>query len=371
MFGFGKKYFLGIDIGTSSIKIVELESDGNKPILSNYGWVYLNESIKNNDSLVLWERYISKILQEGKFKAKDTYVSISSSGSLITLLELPEMEKEDLDQAIKFEAHKYVPVPLEEVVLSWDIVGEVNSEKSKIDNVPKEELEKDIDANSQQKTSVSSKKIQVLLVAAPRDKVEKYEKLAQEVGLKLKSIEVEGFSIARSLIGNDQGNFIIVDIGAKVCNIILAEKGVIKVNRNIYSGGIDITRAIARSLNIEESRAENLKIKGENFFAKESGVTFPSMEVIVSEIKRVIEAYYKSIGKSKIDNVILSGGTADLKGLVDYFQNSLGIRTMVGNPFSRIEYLRALDPKINEFKACFSVAIGLALKGVKENLKKK
>ena len=367
MFGFGKKYFLGIDIGTSSIKIVELELDGNRPVLSNYGWVYLEELVKENDSLALWKKYVSKIIRDGKIKAKDAYVSISSSGSLITLIEFPEMEKADMDQAIRFEAHKYVPVPLEEVVLSWDVVGVANSDSNNF----RKEPEKNIGANPQQQVSVPTKKVQVLLVAAPKNKVEKYEKMAQDVGLNLKSIEIEGFSMARSLIGNDQGNFIIVDIGARVCNIILAEKGIIKVNRNIYSGGVDITRAIAKNLNVEESRADNLKIKGTNFFAKESGVTLPSVEIIISEIKRIIEAYYRNNGKNKIDSLILSGGTADLTGIADYFQNSLGIKTIAGNPFGRVDYLKALEPKLNELKARFSVAIGLALKGAEESLKNK
>jgi type IV pilus assembly protein PilM len=369
MFGFGKKYFLGVDIGTSSIKIVELELGGNKPVLSNYGWVSLEELIKEKDSLALWKKYISKIIQEGKFKGRDAYVSIPSSGSLITLIEFPGMEREDLDQAIRFEAHKYIPVPLEEVVLSWDVIGSVGTEKTT--EIPRQESDKGLINNSQQKEIVPLRKVQVLLVAAPKIKVEKYEELIKEVDLELKSMEIEGFSMTRSLIGNDQGNFIIVDMGARVCNIILAEKGIIKVNRNISSGGLDITRAIAKSLNIEEPRADNLKIKGENLITGESKMTFPSMEVIINEIKRIIEAYYRNNGKNKIDSLIISGGTANLKGIVEYFQNSLGIKTIIGNPLSRIEYPRILDPKLNELKARFSVAVGLALKGVEESLKKK
>lgn len=364
MFGFGKKYFLGIDIGTSSIKIVELGLDGNKPVLSNYGWVYLEELVKEKDSLALWRRYISKIIQEGKFKSKDAFVSISSSGSLITLIEFPEMEKEDLNQAIRFEAHKYVPVPLEEVVLSWDV-----AESSK--NNLKKSSDQVVMDNSEQEKNEVSRKIQVLLVAAPKNKVGKYEELIKDLDLKLKSIEIEGFSMTRALIGNDQGNFIILDMGARVCNIILVEKGMIKVNRNVSSGGLDITRTIAKSLNIEDSRADSLKMGGENFITGESKITFPSMEIVVNEIKRIIEAYYKNSEKKKIDGLILSGGTSGLKGIDEYFQNALGIKTMIGDPLSRIGYPRELEPKLNELKTRFSVSIGLALKGVEEYLKSK
>jgi len=329
----------------------------------------LEELVKEKDSLALWKKYISKIIQEGKFKAREAYVSIPSSGSLITLIEFPRMEREDLDQAIRFEAHKYVPVPLEEVVLSWDVIGSIGTEKAT--EISKQEPNKGAVNSSQQKESALLGKVQVLLVAAPKVKVAKYEELIKEVDLDLRSMEIEGFSMTRSLIGNDQGNFIIVDIGARVCNIILAEKGTIKVNRNISSGGLDITRTIAKNMNIEEPRADSLKIKGENLVAGESKMTFPSLEVIVNEIKRIIEAYYRTNGKNKIDGLIISGGTANLKGIVEHFQSSLGIKTIIGNPLGRIEYPKILDPKLNELKANFSVAIGLALKGVEESLKNK
>lgn len=363
MFGLGKKSFLGIDIGTSSIKIVELEMAENKPVLSNYGWVHLDELVREKDSLALWKKYISKILHDGKFKSKSAYFSIPSAGSLITLIEFPEMSEEDLNQAIKFEAHKYVPVPLEEVVLSWDIIGKTESFEMKNDQKEEKKL-------GVPEKAVSSGKIQGLLVAAPKEKVKKYETLISELGLKLKSIEIEGFAMIRSLVGDDPGRFLIVDIGARVCNIILIEKGTIKVNRNIYAGGLDITKNIGKNLNIEEKRAENLKINGENFLVGESKITFPPIEIIINEIKRILEAFYKNGEKDKIDAVIISGGTAKLKGITDYFQNALGIKTVIGNPLSRVGYPVILEPKLEEFRSRFSVAIGLALKGIEDSLKK-
>jgi type IV pilus assembly protein PilM len=364
MFGFGKNTFLGIDIGTSSIKIVELKVDGNKPVLSNYGWVYLEDLVKEKEAVELWAKYISRIVKEGKFKGRDAYVSVSSAGSLITLIEFPDMGKEELDQAIRFEAHKYVPVPLEEVVLSWDVVGVVNAEPKQRDLSKNECLVK------KDQPVFAQKKIQVLLVAAPKNKIEKYEKLINESGLELKSIEIENFSMVRSLIGNDPGSFVVLDIGARVCNVILVEKGVIKVNRNIYSGGLDITRVIGKGMNIEEKRAERLKTSGENFLSGEAKMLFPSLENVVGEVKRVLDVYYRNNGNKKVDSLILSGGTAGLKGITEYFQNALNIKTIIGNPLGRIAYPKELEPKINQLKARLSVAVGLALKGVEEYLRK-
>jgi len=212
-------------------------------------------------------------------------------------------------------------------------------------------------------------KYQVLLVAASKNKVAKYEKIVKGAGLELKGIEIESFSMTRSLIGNDQGNFIIVDVGSRVCNIALVERGVIKVNRNIDAGGKDITRSIASGLNISEERAEKLKTSGNDIFSADLAINYPTLELIVSETSRVIKSFYKNEDNSKVDAIILSGGTANLFGITKYFTDKLNVRTIVGNPFSRIDYNKKLEPVISLMKTHFSVAVGLALRGEK-NAKK-
>ncbi len=355
MFWFGKNAFLGVDVGNSSIKIVELEVRDNKPVLSNYAWMDLSQAKGLKMDEKVWELCLKKIVKEGKIKAKNTYVSISSPGSLIILFELPEMAKEDLDQAVRFEAHKYVPVSsMEDVVISWDILGP-----------PMQDYPAKASSNPAQDKK-SGKMVQILLVAASKNEVAKCERAIRNANLKLKSIEVENFALTRSLIGNDQGNFVIAEIGSIVCNIILVEKGIIKSSRNIDAGGGDITRVISSSLQIDEKRVEQMKMSGENFFNSELGINLPVLEAIVGEIKKVLYNYYKGEEHNRLNGVILSGGTAGLKGLENYFSNALKIKTFVGNPLSRIDYDHRLDLILNKNKTRFSVALGLALKGFEE-----
>lgn len=364
MFGFGKNKFLGIDIGTSTIKIVEIKMSSGKPTLSNYAWMKVGNlgDIKFSSFDSTLPLYLKKVIKEGNFKSRKAYASIPAFGGLITIIEFPEMTKEDLDQAIRFEAHKYIPTSLEDVVLSWDIVNKKTGNRLLKKNGE--------EAKVKSGAAEPADKIQVLLVAAPKNKVAKYEQLMKTSGLDLKSIEVESFALLRSLVGNDQGNFVIVDIGSRVCNIILVEKGVIKVNRNIDAGGRDITKAVARGMNISEDRAEKVKMSSKDFLARESNVNFPSLDLIISEIKRVLGVFYKNDGGSKIDGVILSGGTAELAGIGKYFSDALGTRTIIGNPLRRVEYDAILEPKLNEIKSQLSVSIGLALKGAEEYLRK-
>lgn len=371
MFGFEKNRFVGIDVGTSAVKIVEIEEVNKKPVLSNYAWVKVGQSegeIKTTSFDTVLPEYLKRMLSESGVRSRDAFVSIPSFGGLITLIEFPSMSDADVNQAIKYEAHKYIPTPLDDIVLSWDVVGrhggQVVRKKSELNNASVK-----TNASGENQKEKQGEKIQVLLVAAPKAKVEKYERLIENSGLRLKAIEIESFSLTRALVGNDPGNFVIVDIGSRVCNIILVEKGIIKVNRNIDAGGRDMTRAISRGMNIDEARAEKLKTSGKDFLNQEANISLPVFDLIAGEVKRVLESYYKDKQNFKLDGVILSGGTAMMTGIDQFFSKALQLKVSIGNPFARVEYNNRLEPKINEIKSQLSVCVGLALKGFEETVK--
>jgi type IV pilus assembly protein PilM len=363
MFGIGNNGFLGVDIGTYSIKVIEIKVKNNKPVLTNYAWMTLDDVKGKEDtsfSDTNWPVYLKRIIKEAKISAKNAYVSIPSASSLITMVEFPNIAREDLDQAIRYEAHKYIPTSLDDVVLSWDVVSIKN---------PNSLTEKFSGGPVERTGNATETKIQVVLVAAPKSKVEKYEKLIRSLGLDLKSIEIDSFSLVRSLIGNDPGNFIIVDIGSRICNIILVEKGIIKVNRSINAGGREVTRTIARSLQVDESKAKEMKNAGKDFLSGQSKVFFPVFNSIIEEIRRVLSDFYMSEGGTDIDSVILSGGTANFTGLANHMQNALRIKTIVGNPFGRITSDDKIKKRANQIRVQFSVSAGLALKGAEEYIK--
>ncbi len=348
-----RESFLGVDIGSSSVKVVEIQIKDKKPILTNYAWMDLGGIVGTTAKQDTLKLILKRVTKEGGLKGKNAFASVSPAGSLIVIFELPAMAREDLDQAVKFEARKYVPVSsLEDVIINWEILNSVqkNSEEE----------------NSSEKNPENLKTNQILLVASSKNKVEKCEKIVTGAGLKLKSMEVENFSLVRSLVGNDQGNFIIVEIGSVICTIILVEKGVIRSSRNLDSGGEDVTRAISSSLQVDEARAEQMKLSGENFFRSNLRISLPSLGLIVAEIKKVLYNYYKTEEVHMVNGVILSGGTAGLKGIEEYFSENLRIQSFVGNPLGRVEYDRRLEEILEKNKNRFSVALGLALKGLEE-----
>jgi type IV pilus assembly protein PilM len=355
-----KNSFVGVDFGTSAIKGVELSYKNQQIHLENYGIVDLDwsgdtEQMKVGGGLSYEQRLndaLRKLIEKMKLKNDvQAYVSIPGFSGLITIIELPEMEQEELSNAIQFEAHKYIPSSLDEVAMSWEIVEHVESAKSGI----------------QSTENAGGRKIKVLLVAAPKKDIEHYERLVSGTKLAVGAIELETFSITRSLVGDDSGTFFIIDIGSRATNMILVEKGIVRVNRNIDAGSNEITTAISDSMTISRQRAEIFK-KGEKDFLNttESSFIIPVLELIVGESRRILNGYLEKNKDSRVDGIFLSGGASKMKGLDKYYSKSIGMPVTIGNPWKRIVVDEKMRPIIDEFGASFSVALGLALRGVEE-----
>lgn len=352
-----KNSFIGVDFGTSSIKIVELLYKDQKTILKNYGIVdlrYRKPGEVGNDS---YDQKISdslkKLILKMKPEAKSAIVSIPSFNGLITIIEMPEMPEEDLSKAIQFEAHKYIPSSLEEISMSWEIIEHIDNS-----NLP---LAQKIGE------SMGPKKLKILLVAAPKKDINRYGQYLSGAKLKVDAVELETFSLARSLVGDDAGNFLIIDIGLQATNIILVEKGIVVVNRSIDTGGNEVTSAIADGMNISKQRAEALK-KGEKDFlnSKESTLVIPVLEFIASESMRLLNLYKMKSKDARIDGILLSGGASKMKGLEEYFTRLLQAKVTVGSPWRRIIVKDEAKMLVENLGGSFSVALGLALRGVEE-----
>ncbi|MEI7890345.1 MAG: type IV pilus assembly protein PilM [bacterium] len=355
-----KNHFIGIDFGTSSIKVVELSYLNQKAKLENYGIVDLNWDSGNDHNsdtgASSYEQKLNSALRGliEKMKLKNgskAFVSIPGFSGIITLIEFPDMPEDDLAKAIGFEAHKYIPSSLDEVAMSWEVV----------------ERSQDVHPSAENAAKGGGKKIKVLLVAAPKKDIEHYDRLVSGVNFDVSAIELETFSISRSLVGADMGNFFVIDIGSRATNMILVEKGVVRVNRNIDAGGNEITTAIIDSMNISRQRAEDFKRSDKDLInTKGSALFIPVLDLIVNESKRILSSYMQKNNIEQLDGIILSGGTSKMKGLEQYFSAALGQSVSIGNPWSKIEFEPNLKPLVSQLGASFSVAVGLALRGMEE-----
>lgn len=333
-------YSLGVDFGTQSIKAVELRNVKGKAHLSNYATVNVTDlkevpSEYNDDYAKRLSDALAALFVQMKPKTKKAVVSIPSFNGLVVIVDFPRMKERDIASAIKFESRKYIPASLDEVNVSWEILEETEEEKAK-------------------------PTMKVLLVAAPKSEVQYYDGLFQGTGIQIDSLELEAFSIVRSVVGTTRGRFVLVDIGARTTNVVLVQNGVVHMSRSVDVGGADATTAIMESLQISYERALALKEGGDNFFTGPTRVSFAAFGAIASEVKRVLDTQRSD----RADSLVLSGGGGQLTGLDEYFAETTGLHVVKGNPLSRVVYDPATSGMLQQRASSLTVAIGLALRDI-------
>lgn len=358
-FGFSSTKFLGIDIGTFAIKVVELSKRGERKILENYGEVSTWEIGKKpfrtgftpeKSSFLLSANEISQgiqaILTEAKISTRLVTFSIPDFSSFFTTIELPPMTKEELSNAINFEARQHIPLPLSEVVLDWSIIGN-------------------------RETASPNAPLKILLVAVPKEVINQYQEISKICGLELQALEAEVFGLIRALIKDDKKVIILVDIGAQSTTVSIVENKILKISHSFDIGGNDLTDLLSQNLNIDFLEAEELKKKcglktgPDTFFNQKSvsEILLPKIDLIITEIERISQDFYQKEGKDP-QTLILSGGMALMPGLKEYFASQLKKEVIVGDPFADISYPQILTPVLKEMGSSYAIAVGMALRGL-------
>ncbi|MCX6785790.1 MAG: type IV pilus assembly protein PilM [Candidatus Komeilibacteria bacterium] len=356
-----KESYLGVDIGTASIKIVELAPLGGKPKLVTYGYIDIASDIVHSRSAQTQQIIavsLKKLLQKAKVGTSAALAALPTFSVFNSIISLPPMSAKDLGSAVKWEAKKYVPMPLEEMILDWKLIdGAAASAAAK--NSPKITP-----------AAAKPKDLRILVTAAPKTLVNRYLEIFRAAGLKLMSLETEAFALARSLIGADKSTVLVVDIGSITTDICIIENSLPILNRSIDVGGLIITKAIAASLNINLDRAEQFKRDyGLSLSAQDAqkGINktiATSLSPIINEIKYVFDLYQNQENRP-VEKMILSGGSAFLPNLAQYFQQLFNKPVFIGNPWDKVIYPTELKPVLDEVGSRLAVAIGLAMRDIK------
>lgn len=334
---FGKeKSILGVDIGTQAIKMVQLRTDDL--FLETYGIVDLYEPITNQtkpETINATIDLLVNLTAKARVTTKRCALSLPNSAVFTSIIDMPKMSDEELEQAMRFEAKKYIPLPFEEVSLSWSIISE----------------------------EVATGTIKLLLIAVPKQIRDTYIKIFQLAGLDLEVIEIEALALIRSLVEDPNKNDVIIDIGAKVTGINFIKQGLLQLTRNLNIGGDTITEKIAQTLNLQITRAEQFKrdfgISSTDFLPE---AVKPVLSSIQTELKQIIDLY--KTHSVSVDRLILTGGGAQMPGLKEYFSGIVP-EVVLGNSLVKIGYPPQVETVLKRFGMQLPVAIGLALR-VKE-----
>jgi type IV pilus assembly protein PilM len=341
MFGFGDKNLVGIDIGTASIKLVELSRKSAHYKLETYGIVQMNYNadMEPNDGQALLNTTIQtlkELMHKSGVKTKRAVASLPTSTVFISVMDIPRLDSHQQIEAVERGARRIIPLPLEDVTVSWTAIPD--------------------DKNSKRENQ------SILLTAVPNHVIANYIKVFQELDLDPQAIEVEATALVRSLVGQDTSTVLIVDMGGKSSTINLIDNGFIYFSKNMNLGGEAITESIAKSLNVNLDRAEQFKksLAAADLEGKNAPKSIqPIIDIIKNEIEQLV---HLAQGKGRgVQKIILTGGGSNMSGLAKYI-STFNIPVVIGNPWARVLVPEQLKPLVNDLGPTLAVSVGLAMR---------
>ena len=358
LFG-GKSIIGGLDIGTHSIKMAQIVktpngyklekfSDGPTPAMT----------IKDGqiiDARVLGDTIKTMVLNN-KINMEKVVGSVSGQSVVIRPINMTQMSEKELQNAIKFEAERYLPYSVSDA----QIIGTI--------------LRRSVEGDE--------KSMEVLLVAAPNEMVANAQEVIKMSGIEPSAIDLEPFALVRAaqLALSDElahQTIALINLGASSSSINIFKEGVLRHNRTITTAGNSFTRAIGQSLNLSFEEAEKLKIeKGVIRVEKDAtpvapttmrifNVIMPVLSELVTEIQRSFDYYRSRYRGESVDLCVLSGGTAKFKNIDQFVSNELGVPCEVGNPFKNIDISDVegyTQEELREFAPTLMVVVGLAMR---------
>jgi type IV pilus assembly protein PilM len=358
-----KSEAFGLDISDLSVKIVKLQKDKKFFKLVSFGQTEIKPGvisegeIKDPKELVRAIKEGINNLKGKKLKTKYVVASLPEEKSFLQVIQLPKMKEEELAKAVHFEAENYVPLPIDQVYLDFQIVPPLYNHLDHLD---------------------------VLIAALPKKTVDSYLVCLKEAELQPLAFEIESQAIARALVKNEVSSapLLLIDFGAMRTSFIIFSGYTLKFTSSIPVSSSNFTDAISRNLKINLSKAEELKRKYglENKIKSKKSEVFeslvPGLTDLIEQIKKYIN-YYQSHSSHEhlppdskgLAKILLSGGGANLKGLASFLSLELKVPVELANPWVNIlpKDKKEISNPLFENSLSFATALGLGLRGVKDN----
>jgi len=339
---------VGVDIGSHSIKVCQLEKSGDGYRIVGLGSTALpggavEDGVLQEPDMVATA--LKKLVANLKLKGRKVAISVSGYSVIVKKINLAVMEEEELSSHIQAEAEQYIPFDIDDVYMDYQDLKTNTEEEDRTD---------------------------VMLVAAKRDMVDGYLEMLKTAGVKPVVVDVDAFALENAYganFGGKQEVVALVDIGASKMNINIVSQGTSILARDVVLGSRLITEQIQSHFDISFEEAEAIKIG-----QQESGENKKELEDIcvnvctqwVTEVKRALDFYYSNYPDMNINKMILSGGGAKVKGIAQLFSEETGIRTEIFNPFARSEANpMKIDPDYTKYLGPeMALATGLATRAV-------
>ena len=336
--------FFGLDLGASSIKLAQLKQMHGKPSLLTYGDMELPPNLLASDSPVDQDKLaqmIRQLVEDARVSTKNVVAALPSNFSYAAVITMPKLSHEELVNAVRFQADKYIPMAIDQVKLDWVVIG------------PKADSEDEIE---------------VLLVAAPISLANKYLNIMQKAGLELIALEINPIAQTRSLLTPGHEPLMVIDFGSVATDMAIVTNQAPRLIRSANAGSRTMVRVLAQNLGLDEPQAQQFMHKFGLIQTNLEGQVYtalkPAIDTVVEEVTKSINYFHESNPDLKVGKIVITGGTAALPGLPAYLANATSIMVEIGNPWNNISYPSSLEDKLTPLSLSYSSALGLAMRGM-------
>lgn len=335
---------VGLDIGSHTIKLIELGKDAGGITLLAGGSVATPPKALTSTSPADYQAVaaaIRQLIKDTGARSQEVNIALPESQVFTRVIEMPQLSARELSSAIQWEAEQYIPLPLDQVNMDFTVLRESKE--------------------------TGTNMMEVLLVASPKALLERYLSILELADLTILSAETEIIAASRSLAraAANVKTVLVVSLGAQTTDLAILRGGVLAFTRSISSGGEALSRALVQGLDFNPTQAEEFKktygLEQDKLEGKIVSAVKPIMDTIIGEMKRAVVFYQEKHKQERIETIILSGGTAKLPGMVVYIAQSMGLEAQLANPWvgiRRDERFRVLEGE----GVTFAVAVGLALR---------
>lgn len=334
---------VGIDIGSKTIKVVELKWESGKPALKSAAAVGVKniniDRFQDDAEFAALAATIKKLFSDAKIGSKEVYVALPESQVFTRTIKLPPLTDQEIASAVKWQAEDVVPIPIKDTIFQHIVL--------------------------ERRETAQPPEVLVLVVAAPRALVEKYIKVLSMAGLTVVGVETELLAMTRSL-GVQNQTVLLANLGAKSTDIAIAKSDKLFFSRTIPTAGEAFTRAITQTMGIDPNQAEEYKktygLSTSQIEGKVATAIMPIFKIVVEEIKKAIH-FYQTEEKGEMPTlIVLAGGSAGLPDISPVLAKLIGIEVVIANPFSKVATGPESQKSLKNYAPLYSIAVGLALK---------
>lgn len=338
----GVSEFFGLDIGTTAIRVVQLQGSGPVKVLSKYAYVPIDSKVSLSSAASDQQKLIevlSNLLVEARITSKNVAVGLSSGRVFTTVADFDRLAPNELSKTIKYQAESLIPTPLAESTLDWAQIGD---------------------------SPVDKNKVEVLLTSVTNEFVEKRLDMLEGIGLNVIAFEPDSVALTRAILAPEiTAPQMVLDVGNISTDLVIAMNGAPRLTRAIPTGTDAILKAAMQNLNIDQKQAEQFiskfglskdKLEGQIHQA-----IIGTVDVLVNEIDKSIKFFHNRYGEgSKIERIIVTGGASTLPEFPLYIANKFGVSVEIGNAWRNVSFSADRQNELLAVSNHFGVAAGLA-----------